>query len=315
MSSKFLGTTRFSLFEPDSPSWRLSRKDGRDDAERYRQLLYSPERMKSRVEIFFDQSLPLLDLGSAGHEYVHVVSYSHELPRKYLTHLENAATRYSWLRLDCRTPEDRRGKSTEKWALEEFAPGDIYAEFRLDDDDLLAPTYFDTVSNYLTGAHVGFYISLGLGIQAFYADEKFLEPRLEHRPKIAIGLARVCRVESPRKTTGPKRVAHTQIDRHAPVIIDGRNVQYLHSIHLSQDSGVDKPEGDLGNRIRNYLNQPEPQSDLMSSLFPKASFGTMSEFEQIRLLLGAHTNMDTLRSSLRKLRRRVALPPATRKER
>mgnify|MGYP002713468137 CR=1 FL=1 len=315
MSSKFLGTTRFSLFEPDSPSWRLSRRDGRDDADRYRQLLYSPERMKSRMEIFFDQSLPQLDLGSAGYEYLHVVSYSHELPQKYLAHLENAAARYSWLRLDCRTPTDRRGKSMEKWALEEFSPGDIYAEFRLDDDDLLAPTYFETVSNYLTNEHVGFYVSLGLGIQAFYADERFLEPRLEHRPKIAIGLARVCRVDSPQKTTGPKRVAHTQIDRHVPVIIDSQKVQYLHSIHLSQDSGVDKPEGDLGNRIRNYLNQPEPESDLISSLFPRANFGAMSELDQFRLLLGAHTNLDTLRSSLLKLRRRVVLPATIRKKR
>ena len=306
MPTNFLGTTRFSLYEPTSPSWRLSRKDGRSDQDRYKRRLFSPDRMKSRIEIFFDHSLPLLAQGSRDHKLVHVVSFSEELPPQYRDYLENAVQQYDWLRLDCRGPENRRGISLDDLARESFSPGETYAEYRLDDDDLLASTYFDTLSSYVSESHVGFYVSFGLGIQAFYRDQTFLEPRIEHRPKIAIGLARICRVEPNGKITGPRRVSHTQSDRHAPIIVDSQSFQFLHTLHLSQDSGVDKPDGDLGNRIRNYLNQEKPESGTVNELFTDISVASMSDAEQVKLILGAHARTATLGSTLRKIKRRIS---------
>ena len=206
MSYHFLGSTRFSLYEPASPSWRLSRYIGKKDSEEYLASLYSPSRMDRRVEIFFDHTLPIINEGSQGHHILHLVSYSEELPAKYSKHLENATKTYPWLRLDRRSAQNRSGMSIDNWAKQAFNAGEIFAEYRLDDDDLLATSYFDTVAGYLTPENVGKYVSLGLGLQAFYDDGAFREPRVEHRPKIAIGLARICAITEDNKVTGPRRV-------------------------------------------------------------------------------------------------------------
>lgn len=273
--------------------------------EEYLAKLYRPVRMDRRIEIFFDYTLPLIDLGSKDHDLLHVLSFSEELPSRYLRHLEDAAARYSWLHLDKRTAQDRKGIPIDTWACKSFKAGEIYAEYRLDDDDLLATTYYDTVAEYLTAENIGKYVSLGLGVQAFYDQKVFREPRVEHRPKIAIGLARICAITQDGSVTGPQRVAHTQVDRHAPVIIDSRDIQFLHSIHFDQDSGVDKPEGDLGNRFRNYLNQPKPTA-VPNDIFPEVPFGEIEEPEQIKMLIGAHANFRTAREVLRKIARRLS---------
>ncbi|MBP3947849.1 glycosyltransferase [Corynebacterium sp. Marseille-P3884] len=305
MTNHFLGSTRFSLYEPASPSWRLSRQVGQKNSEEYLAKLYSPARMDRRVEIFFDYTLPIINKGSHDHNLVHVVSFSEELPSKYLEHLANASKKYSWLHLDKRTANKRKGKPIDSWAKKSFKPGDIYAEYRLDDDDLVATSYYDTVAKYLTVENVGSYVSLGLGLQAFYDNGAFREPRVEHRPKIAIGLARVCAITEDRKIDGPRRAAHTQVDRYAPVIIDSQQIQFLHSIHFDQDSGVDKPDGDLGNRFRNYLNQPKPDS-IPADAFPNVPFEKIEEPEQIKMLIGAHANLRTVRATLKKIGRRLS---------
>lgn len=278
---------------------------GKKNAEEYLTRLYSPARMDRRVEIFFDYTLPIINQGSRDHEVVHVLSFSEELPPKYLRHLENASNKYSWLRLDKRTAKNRKGTSADSWAKQSFNAGDIYAEYRLDDDDLLATSYYDTVAEYLIPENIGAYVSLGLGLQAFYDNGAFREPRVEHRPKIAIGLARVCTLTEDRRVEGPRRVAHTQVDRHAPVIVDSRKIQFLHSIHFDQDSGVDKPDGDLGNRFRNYLNQPKPDA-IPDGAFPDVPFEKIEEPEQIKMLIGAHANLGTARATLKKIARRLS---------
>lgn len=273
---------------------------GRD---RYADQLYSPERMRNRVEIFFDYSLPILNEASKDHHLYHQVSYSTELPGVYQRHLEKAQSKYEWLHLDLRTSKNRKGTSLDTLARTAFSANDVFAEFRLDDDDLLASSYFDDLSEYLEISHVGYYVSFGLGIQAYFDGETFREPRLEHRPKIAIGLARICMLTEKDKILGPPRVAHTRTDRRAPVIVDSRSIEYLHTMHLEQDSGVDKPDGDLGNRFRNYLNQPAPDDLLTDEIFPGVSFGALNSNEQTKMLLGAHANFASLRGFVGKAKR------------
>ncbi|MCG7292284.1 putative rhamnosyl transferase [Corynebacterium afermentans] len=308
MDSAFLGHTRFSLYDPTSPSWRLSRQAGKQNRRSYERELYSPSRMRNRMAIFFDHSLPILENASGNHKIFHVVSYSQELPDSYAVHLRNAADRFPWLHLDRRTPENRKGLSLDDFARKSFSHGDIYAEFRLDDDDVLASTYFDALSEYVAPHFVGKYVSLGLGIQAYFDGSNFHEPRLEHRPKIAIGLARICTLDSGGRLIGPPRAPHTQSDRRAPVIVDSRAVQFLHTLHLDQDSGVDKPEGDLGNRFRNYLRQPKPDGELKESLFPGIRFREWDDSDQLRAVLGAHANFSSVWSLAQKARQYFKRP-------
>lgn len=308
MSSAFLGHTRFSLYDPTSPSWRLSRKSGRSNRRSYERELYSPSRMRSRMTIFFDHSLPVLEDASRHHKISHLVSFSEELPDHYASHLRNAADRFPWLSLDLRTPKNRKGTSLDSFARETLSEGDIFAEFRLDDDDLLASTYFDALGEYVAAPFVGSYVSLGLGIQAFFDGSNFREPRIEHRPKIAIGLARIGRLGIDGELVGPPRAPHTKADRKAPVIVDSRSIQFLHTLHLDQDSGVDKPEGDLGNRFRNYLQQPKPNGELEDHLFPSIQFKEWNDSDQLKAALGAHANFSSIYSLVQRARQHFRRP-------
>lgn len=274
MKSYFVGHTRFSLFEPDSASWRLSRSLGKVNRAAYSKALFEEQRLESRARIFFDLSLPILNKAQKDMNFFHVVSYSEELPEKYQKKLENAQRIYSWLYLDRRTPSNRKGLSLKDFIIEMVPPNSIVGLFRLDDDDLLSLDYFEQAERYLAQPFVGMNVSLGLGIQAIYEEGTFKGPRLEHRPKIAIGLLKVCWLKNDQTIEMPFNVAHPRSDRKNPVVVDSRNIAFVHSMHLGQDSGVEKPSNDLSLRYRNYINLPkiDPQYQNYRKIFPGVHF-------------------------------------------
>lgn len=264
------------------------------------------------MAIFFDHTLPLLEESQKGFDLHHVVSFSAELPDRYQRHLTAAAATYNWLHLDRRGAQNRKGKVLSALARDKFTNGTVFAEYRLDDDDLLSSTYFESLSSYLREEFVGFYVSHGYGIQAFFDGETFKAPRIEHRPKIAIGLARICQITETGKVEGPRRVSHTQVDRYAPVIVDSKGIQFLHSMHFSQDSGVAKPDDDLGKRFRNYLNQP-PVDHLaeLYELFPNVRFeSAIDDRTKMRALLDTHTNIPSIASLFASVRNRFTRLPS-----
>lgn len=249
----FLGHTRFSIYDPQSPSWRLSRKYKGKDLASYRADLFSDARLQTRADIFIKHSLPVIDAAKGDHRLIHIVNYSPELPERYQKKLKAAEEKYDWLILDEQTGS-RKSLDLDTFAKSNFENGTVYAEYRLDDDDLLSVNYFDLLANYLRPDLVGYVVSLGLGVEAYYQDGIFYSPRIEHRPKIAIGLARICEV-TPRGIRGPKRVSHTSSDLWNPLIVDSREPAFLHTFHLEQDSSVDKPFGDFTLRARNHLGR------------------------------------------------------------
>lgn len=268
----FLGHTRFSLLEPKSPSWRLSREVGRSDLDTYSKILFSEDRLANRAEIFLDHTLPIIDLASRNHHIVHVVSYPQELPVEYKSQLALAAERFKWLYLDERRAPKNNGRFLDRLANDLFPTGTVYGEYRLDDDDVLSSCFFQKLSPYISENYVGAMVSLGIGVQCFFDEGRFLKPRLEHRPKIAIGLTRVCKTTGD-GVSGPPRVAHTKSDRVCPVILDSSDLTFLHTLHLTQDSGVRKPDGDLARRVRNYLRLPAvPDEYDLQQLFPGIPF-------------------------------------------
>ncbi|MDK8668964.1 glycosyltransferase [Corynebacterium marquesiae] len=259
MSKNFLGHTRFSLYEPGSSSWRLTRKsqNSADAHDSYRSVLFSENRLGPRAEIFFNISLPILDQAANDVNLVHVVSYSEELPVKYRKMLKNAAQQYSWLKLDLRTSANRAGMDLTNFGAQQFGRGEIFGLYRLDDDDLLAPSFFYQCSQYLRSPFVGMVVSLPKGVQAFYHQGVFYGPRIENRPKIALGLLKICETKTDGTVKMPRPIAHPRTDERNPVILDARQISYVHTMHLSQDSGVDKPSDDLGKRYRNYNQLPK----------------------------------------------------------
>ena len=301
-----LGHTRFSIYDPKSASWRLSRSTGHENEQRYIDDLYAPSRMNQRLDIFLNHTLPTLDLSKGHDNFFHVVSYSEELPDRYKHRLYAAAQQYDWLRLDLRTRANRRGKPLDDFAAELFERCSVYAEFRLDDDDILSTEYFSLLRPHVNEHNAGKFVSPSYGIQAFYESGHYREARLEHRPMIALGLARICTISNDGTVRGPRKGAHTRTDLGAPVIVDGRKIAFLHTMHLAQDSGVDKPDDDLGRRFRNYLNQPKPEGVDISALFPSVCWSeSFNDIDKTKLLFKSHGNRDSLSALLVSLAKRL----------
>ena len=273
----FLGHTRFSLYEPDSPSWRLSRADESKDRSVYEAALFSHERLHGRGQIFFDHTLPTLDIASRGFKLIHVVSFSENLPQKYKEKLYEAQAKYGWLVLDERGTKKRGTANGLEFIRKHLEVGELFASFRLDDDDILATNFFHRAAEFVTEDNIGRVVSFGLGIQAFFQNGNFIAPRMEHRPKIAIGLLSIGKHSEKGRLQKPRSIAHTKSDIANVVILDSREIGFIHTMHGSQDSGVDKEDGDFARRFRNYLNLPEvtEENDRIQELFPTVTFNDL----------------------------------------
>lgn len=275
----FIGHTRFSLLNPDSPNWLASNGSRFKTAAEYREYLYSEERLDVRCEIFLDISLPQLQLASEGLDYRHVVSYSDTLPVKYQELLEQAERDFAFLVLDRHSAEGSTN-SVLGVAREMFGPvgpphlaGRAFGWFRLDDDDLLAADYFMQMRDYVTDANAGMQVSLGKGVTALLQDGAFYNPRVTNHPLIAIGLLNVCKFDSRGGLVRPVDAPHNRSDRFNPVILDSRKVSYFWLRHVSQDTALSGPETSAADQSARTLQDmsrfPRVRSmDELSSAFP-----------------------------------------------
>lgn len=255
----FIGHTRFSMFVPGMGAWRTSDGTVFASSEDYKKHLYSDERLAVRSALFFDLSLPLLARAATGHPVIHMVSYSSSLPEKYVERLKAAAEQYPFLRLDARddgqVAEEPSNLLRREYPEQEL----VFAEYRLDDDDLLAADFFDQLMPYVTNAEVGRYVSLASGLTALYADGKFYDARQCRQPMVAIGLARICSLSADGTTTTPPLARHSVADTAAPVVLDSRRPAYLWTRHIGQDTAVvhtnSLEKSELQNRLAQGLGQ------------------------------------------------------------
>jgi hypothetical protein len=234
----FVGQTRFSLFMPGAGAWRASGNSIFRTESEYRAYLFSEERLDIRSRIFFNYSLPQLADAAEGYDVTHLISYSENLPRKYQRKLEEASIEYSFLELD---KVKTGGKPVNPKDIVSRRAGGVqrlFAEYRLDDDDMLSVDYFERLAEYVRPEYVGMYVSFGAGIAAIYVEGRFYDARRSRFPLIAIGLAKVCQIDPDGTITSPKKISHTMSDTVAPVILDSRRIMYIWTRLESSDMAV-----------------------------------------------------------------------------
>ena len=93
----FVGHTRFSLFVPDSASWRASNEHTGFSEDEYRDYLYDHARLALRTDIFLNHTVPTLAKAAEGFDVKHVVSFSESLPQKFKEQLQEAADKFNVL--------------------------------------------------------------------------------------------------------------------------------------------------------------------------------------------------------------------------
>ena len=269
----FIGHTRFSLYEPNSGAWVAS-NGTKLSGDKYRDYLFSDERMEPRCEIFFGYTLPQLAIAAAGHTFRHVVSYSESLPARYQEMLATAARKFPFLILD-RVEAGEGPRNISKTARDLIAaegmPSDtVFGSMRLDDDDILSADYFDQMAGYVTAEHAGYVVSLGRGVTALYDGSAFHYARDAVFPMHSKGHLSVCQFTAA-GYIAPIGSAHNKADLHNPVILDSRKFSHVWVRSTTQDTALyqlDRGEDGQLARIYQDMDKYEELGESIDSAFP-----------------------------------------------
>lgn len=189
----FIGVTRFSLFNPGSSAWKISKMT----QEEYLEKLYSDDRLKIRFDIFFNKALPIYKIMSKDYFYKHVIQYSSFMPTYWKNKLKEEASKYDFLIL---SESDANIKSVPVVDILKEQVSGTLAYFRVDDDDLLSKNYLKSLSYYSTDAYEGMIISFGKGSIALYDKDRYIDFRKCHRRFLALGMAFIGRYDSTSKS-------------------------------------------------------------------------------------------------------------------
>lgn len=231
-SPYFIGATRFSLYNPNGAGWRLSSSSESE----YLETLYSNQRLQVRFDIFINKALPLYEKMAKKYYYKHFVHYSSAMPEYWKNKLKTETEKYNFIILV------ESDKILRPLPIKELLSGQdsrTLVYFRVDDDDLLSVKYLDYLSQYSQKEYEGMIVSFGNGLIAKYDDNEFIEFRECHRRFLGLGMARIGRYDASKGDYWlPKTDNHERIDKTTPTIIDSREVVFVWTQHLSQDTRV-----------------------------------------------------------------------------
>lgn len=265
----FIGQTRFSLFVPDSASWRLSLGHRGKTLSSYRTELYDESRLKVREDIFINHSLPNIAVAAEKFDITHVVSYSASLPTAYKESLVKAADKYPFLILD-EQPDGKVGRSLVEIAKQKADIGEHFGIYRLDDDDVLATNFFYRMSKFIHPKYSGMVVSFPLGIEAILIGGKVFNLKAAHFPMNSMGLMSVCSINDQDEVRAPRIRAHNKVDRDNAVILDSREFAYFRFNHINQDNALRVSEGVSLTSIKKMMNRYPDFDDCetLQKLFP-----------------------------------------------
>lgn len=235
--------TRFSMLMKSTMSaWRISKEQ---DIQSAMAGLFNDERLKARAKVFFEISLPVLDVVSRTSNVIHIVATSTYLPTWCKNKLEDAMKKYKWLRVVYYDIDDE----FELQLLIESAINELvniidntettFAAIRLDDDDVLFESYFNLLSKYNIEKYENFCISMTSGFRGLFDGEKYVCYANEHIHNNAYGLAYIGRYSFVnKKFTTPYFFSpgtHLNVDIRVPTILDGTEPTYLRTLSQSSD--------------------------------------------------------------------------------
>jgi hypothetical protein len=264
----FIGRTRYSLFVPNSESWRLSQGEDEQAIKDYRAELYDTARLKLRQEIFLNHTLPNLKIAAEGFDVTHVVSFSASLPEEFKDALRNAAEEYPFLILD-EQADGKVGRSLKLLAKKRAEPGEVFGLYRLDDDDVLATNYFSRMKRFMRPNFAGMVVSFPLGIEAILDDMMISNLKTAHFPMNSMGLMHVCRLGKTR-VIAPRGGEHNKADRDNAVVIDSREIGYFRFNHIDQDNVLRLSAGASLSALKKQMARyPDfDDTETLAKLFP-----------------------------------------------
>lgn len=272
----YFGTTRFSVFSPDSSDWLLSRTQGAIDPERYEKTLFSDSRMKPRVHIFCNIAAPLYQKMAERHSFCHFVFYSPRMPARWQDQLKEASTTYPVLKL---VPVDTARIDINSYARQHLVDIGERQEslvfiFRVDDDDLLSIDYLDQVEPLMVDEHDGFAISFADGYAGIFENGEFVNIRKFTQSLTSIGQGVIGRWLPGRGELAIRLlVNHTKTHYRRTVLLDAQRPTFIQTRHTGQDTALTEGRGEAAD--------PEAQKRAILSKFERLKpVETLKEFNE-----------------------------------
>lgn len=203
--------TRFSIFDPESRSWVLTR-DNQTNPDRLKELLFNPNRLNEKFWTFENITYYSV-VNQKNSNYLWLIYISNELPPEYKNRIKKI--------------ENDNIKIIEVKSQSEFFKHTInykyeknFSTVRLDDDDGLNLNFIDIVNTYYQ-ENSNDILSFPNGILITKKDNNlYQENQKKHLKKIAVGLSMF-------NHNIYNCGNHTELDKNFNVIYDNTPDMYL----------------------------------------------------------------------------------------
>ena len=250
VNSVVFGLMNFSVLYSSTKAYKVASKS----YEEYKNSVLNRDRLKVREDIFFRYTVPLL-IGrhdaylNEGTVLRFNVAISDQLPVSVIKKFDGLVLEhgdiFNVIKVSESEPHNWLNILEEdfKYLRESYSlSGEevIFANFRLDDDDVLSVDYFKHLSEYLDSTYEGFYLTFPRGYVGVY-DEGYKESYKINKPYLAIGLSKICKynlsdcqitTDNPIVSSTP----HTLIVNNSKTILDSRFAAYIWTMHNFSDT-------------------------------------------------------------------------------
>lgn len=286
----YYGTTRFSVFNPNSPDWRLTRTQGATDPQLYEKMLFSDSRMEPRVRIFCDIAAPIYQRMAESHNFYQLVFYSPRMPSRWKDELEEASTKYPVLKL---IPVDTEKLDMSFYIkqslvnIEEELDSFVYM-FRIDDDDILSVDYLDQVKPLVIDQHVGFAVSFADGYAGLFENNQYVEIRKHVQALSSMGQGVIGRWFAEKSELElPRMNNHNKTHYNRTVLLNAQRSSFIQTRHTGQDTAL--LEGNGGMDLASQRREVKSKFERLKTVVEREK--VIAEFPSIEKYL-AKQNVD-----------------------
>lgn len=236
---------RFSMLLKHKNKWKAG--ENSETWFQYKENILSEKRLKFRMKLFKDITLPSLvgqDIDLSKNNVKVIVATSEELPIEYMNELETISEKYSWFEV-LKTSEDFSGfKKYLLYRLAEKKQSVDVATIRLDDDDALSKNFVSRVFEYQKKCINGYALTFANGYAGVYSTdaEKIISFKDYFYSKFSAGLTYFDRYDPDKKGFEHKYGSvyslgsHVAVDKKVPLIVEPRGKGFIRTIHEEADT-------------------------------------------------------------------------------
>lgn len=262
---KVIGICRYSVITLENKKdWEAGKKS---TWEEYQKNVLNPDSLDKKLILFNGLTLPSLELSlelENNVDFIFLILISKYMPKEQLFNLKEVIKKYSWCKIIELDKEDTIKESVNNELLNIVDKNEIYATFRLDDDDALNKEFFKSLVHYVGEKFINHAISYPAGVNALfsYEDKKYLMFSNTWHRNIGLGLSLISTIDMEHKhILYDKR--HLNIDlRHPTIVISTKYPMFIRTVHENSD---------LMNRNKNRINS-----------YIKNNQDNIVEYEQIK---------------------------------